>query len=348
MVEFVVVTGLSGAGRTQVGNTLEDLGWFVIDNLPSELIPKVAELARFQSDAPTPVGLVVGSEGDLFEVGPALDELRSTGATVTTVFLDASTPTLVRRYGDTRRRHPLLGEIGSVEGAIQEERDRLGTVRGSADVVIDTSDLNVHDLRRRVVELFGDAAGRDTTQVTILSFGYKHGVPPDADLVFDCRFLPNPHWVEGLRPMTGLDAPVQEYVASFDLTGRVPRPAVSAAGAAPAGVPGGGQVPADHRVRVHRGPPSVGVDGGADRAVAPRTGHRAPAAPPGRGQVSSTAGPAVVAIGGGHGLAASLRAVRTYTSQVTAVVSVADDGGSTGSTPGCRRPPGARVTCASA
>ncbi len=218
MVEFVVVTGLSGAGRTQVGNTLEDLGWFVIDNLPSELIPKVAELARFQSDSPTPVGLVVGSEGDLFEVRPALDELRSTGATVTTVFLDASTPTLVRRYGDTRRRHPLLGEIGSVEGAIQEERDRLGTVRGSADVVIDTSDLNVHDLRRRVVELFGDAAGRDSTQVTVMSFGYKHGVPPDADLVFDCRFLPNPHWVEGLRPMTGLDAEVQEYVASFELT----------------------------------------------------------------------------------------------------------------------------------
>jgi len=219
MVEFVVVTGLSGAGRTQVGNTLEDLGWFVIDNLPSELIPKVAELARFQSDSPTPVGLVVGSEGDLFDVGPALDELRGTGATVTTVFLDASTQTLVRRYGDTRRRHPLLGEIGSVEGAIQEERDRLGTVRGSADVVIDTSDLNVHDLRRRVIELFGDTSRRDTTQVTVMSFGYKHGVPPDADLVFDCRFLPNPHWEEELRPMTGLDAPVQDYVASFDLTG---------------------------------------------------------------------------------------------------------------------------------
>ncbi len=218
MVEFVVVTGLSGAGRTQVGNTLEDLGWFVIDNLPSELIPKVAELARFQSDSPTPVGLVVGSEGDLLEVGPALDELRSSGAGVTTVFLDASTPTLVRRYGDTRRRHPLLSEIGSVEGAIEEERRRLGTVRESADVAIDTSDLNVHDLRRRVVELFGDGSSRDSTQVTVMSFGYKYGVPPDADLVLDCRFLPNPHWVEELRPMTGLDPEVQDYVASFELT----------------------------------------------------------------------------------------------------------------------------------
>lgn len=218
MVEFVVVTGMSGAGRTQVGNTLEDLGWFVIDNLPSELIPKVAELARFQSDSPTPVGLVVGSEGDLFEVGPALDELRNTGAGVTTIYLDASTPTLVRRYGDTKRRHPLLGEVGSVENAIEEERRRLGGVRESADIVIDTSDLNVHDLRRRIVDLFGDGSRRDTTQVTVMSFGYKHGVPPDADLVFDCRFLPNPHWVEHLRPMTGLDTPVQEYVASFELT----------------------------------------------------------------------------------------------------------------------------------
>ncbi|MEI2699068.1 MAG: RNase adapter RapZ [Microthrixaceae bacterium] len=218
MVEFVVVTGLSGAGRTQVGNTLEDLGWFVIDNLPSELIPKVAELARFQSDATTPVGLVVGSESDLLEVGPALDELRGSGASVTTVFLDASNPTLVRRYGDTRRRHPLLFEVGSVEGAIDEERARLSPVRESADVVIDTSDMNVHDLRRRVVELFGDEARRSSTQVTVLSFGYKHGVPPDADLVFDCRFLPNPHWVDDLRPKTGLDVEVQEYVASFELT----------------------------------------------------------------------------------------------------------------------------------
>jgi UPF0042 nucleotide-binding protein len=220
MVEFVVVTGLSGAGRTQVGNTLEDLGWFVIDNMPTELIPKVAELARFQTDSPTPVGLVVGSEGDRAGVAPALEALRATGARVTTVFLDASTSTLVRRYSDTRRRHPLLGEVGSVEGAIQEERLRMSGVRESADTVIDTSELNVHDLRRRIVDLFGDGERSERTQITVMSFGYKHGVPPDVDLVFDCRFLPNPHWVEELRPMTGLDAPVQDYVTSFDLTGR--------------------------------------------------------------------------------------------------------------------------------
>ena len=218
MVDFVIVTGLSGAGRTHFGNTLEDLGWFVIDNLPSELIPKVAELARFQSAQPAPVGLVVGSDGDVDSVGPALDELRASGAKVTTVFLDAATPNLVRRYGDTKRRHPLLEDTGSVEAAIQEERRRLRSVRESADIVIDTTDLNVHDLRRRVVELFGQVSGRSATQVTVMSFGFKHGVPPDADMVLDCRFLPNPHWIEELRPKTGLDPEIQEYVRSFEVT----------------------------------------------------------------------------------------------------------------------------------
>lgn len=219
MVEFVVITGLSGAGRTGVGNTLEDLGWFVIDNLPSELIPKVAELARFQSDSPAPVGLVVGSEGDLGSIGPALEELRRSGAHVRTVFMDANNATLIRRYGDTKRRHPLLSDSGSVEAAIEDERARLDTVRGSADILIDTSDMNVHDLRRRVVELFGGDTNGATTQVTVMSFGYKHGVPPDVDLVLDCRFLPNPHWVESLRPLSGLDPEIQAYVSSFELTG---------------------------------------------------------------------------------------------------------------------------------
>jgi UPF0042 nucleotide-binding protein len=218
MMDFVIVTGLSGAGRTQVGNTLEDLGWFVIDNLPSELIPKVGELARFKSESPTPVGLIVGSDGNVDGVAPALDELRASGAKVTTVFLDAATPVLVRRYGDTKRRHPMLGDLGSVVNAIDQERRRLEPVRESADIVIDTSEMNVHDLRRRVVEIFGEAGDRDTTQVTIMSFGYKHGVPPDVDMVLDCRFLPNPHWVEDLRPLTGLSPEIQDYVDSFELT----------------------------------------------------------------------------------------------------------------------------------
>ena len=219
MSEFLVITGVSGAGRTQFGNTLEDLGWFVIDNIPVELIPKVAELARFK-DPGTPVALVVGtgSGSDIEGIGPALDELRGSGAGVRIVFLDASTPTLVRRYGESKRRHPLAAQAGTVAGAIDQERGVLAEVREAADIVLDTSDLNVHDLRARVNELFADADG-SRMQVTLQSFGYKHGVPPDVDTVFDCRFLPNPYWVDELRPLTGLDPEVQDYVGSMELTG---------------------------------------------------------------------------------------------------------------------------------
>jgi UPF0042 nucleotide-binding protein len=217
VVDLVVIAGMSGAGRTQVGKTLEDLGWFVIDNLPSELIPKVAELARFQEDT-APLALVVGTGADAASVATELDRLRASGAVIRTVFLDASTPTLVRRYGESKRRHPLLAVSDSVDGAVEQERLLLGEVRGSADVVIDTTDLNVHDLRARVHELFAGDDGDGSTQVTVTSFGFKHGVPPDADLVLDCRFLPNPYWVEELRPLSGRDAEIQEYVNSFPVT----------------------------------------------------------------------------------------------------------------------------------
>ena len=216
MVDVLLITGMSGAGRTQVGNTLEDLGWFVIDNMPVELIPKVAELARFREGSAT-LALVAGTDHDMAKVAPAMDELRSSGASVRTLFLDASTPSLVRRYGETRRRHPLLGQIGSTEAAIDEERRLLGEVKERADIVIDTSELNIHDLRRQVTEYFAEGDDVPTTQVTVVSFGFKHGVPPDADLVFDCRFLPNPHWDENLRPLTGLDEEVQRFVAETEL-----------------------------------------------------------------------------------------------------------------------------------
>ena len=137
-----------------------------------------------------------------------------------TVFLDATTAALVRRYSDSKRRHPLLASSDSLEEAIESERTRLGPMRESADVVIDTTDLNVHDLRRRMVEEFGGATGGARTQVTVMSFGYKHGLPADADLVVDCRFLPNPHWVEDLRPLSGLDPEVRDYVRSFAMTGQ--------------------------------------------------------------------------------------------------------------------------------
>lgn len=206
---------MSGAGRTQAGNTLEDLGWFVIDNMPVELIPKVAELGRF-SEGSTGLALVTGTGDDIGAVAPAVEQLRASGASVQTVYLEASTPVLVRRYRDTRRRHPLLDLTGSTEAAIEEERRLLAAVRDRSDVVIDTSDFNIHDLRRKVTELFAhqeDAA----TQITLVSFGFKHGVPADIDLLFDCRFLPNPHWEEELRDLTGLDVSVQEYVSDSDL-----------------------------------------------------------------------------------------------------------------------------------
>jgi UPF0042 nucleotide-binding protein len=212
--EFVVITGLSGAGRSLAADDLEDLGWFVIDNLPPELVPKVVELAQAPRSSIERVALVVGTGAYQDEVLPMLTWLRSSGANVRVMFLEASTDALVRRYDSTRRRHPLSvgGDQEHLVAAIERERGLLDPVKDEADVVVDTSDLNVHELRRRMRTLFAPDAGGSAMQVTLLSFGYKHGLPLDADLVFDCRFLPNPHWIEELRPLTGLDPAVREYV----------------------------------------------------------------------------------------------------------------------------------------
>jgi UPF0042 nucleotide-binding protein len=215
--EFVVVTGLSGAGRSQAGNVLEDLGWFVIDNLPPALIPKVAELAQAPGSTTEHVALVVGTRAYLDELMPALQRLRATSGRVRTLFLDASDEVLVRRYESTRRRHP-LGEGESVAETIDRERSVLDSVKAEADVVVDTTDLNVHQLRERIVALFGGDAPASGMQTSILSFGYKHGLPLDADVVVDCRFLPNPHWVDELRPHTGLEEQVRDYVLGFEET----------------------------------------------------------------------------------------------------------------------------------
>jgi UPF0042 nucleotide-binding protein len=215
MGEFVVITGLSGAGRSLAADDLEDLGWFVIDNLPPELVPKVVELAQTPGSQVQRVALVVGTGHYQDEILPTLAWLRSTGARVRVLFLEASTDTLVRRYESSRRRHPLSGadRSGHLGPAIERERLLLEPVKAESDVVVDTSDLNVHELRRRMRTLFGgDESSAPAMQTTLLSFGYKNGLPLDADLVFDCRFLPNPHWVDDLRPLTGLDAPVRDFV----------------------------------------------------------------------------------------------------------------------------------------
>ena len=217
MSEFLIITGLSGAGRSQAANTFEDLGWFVIDNMPPALLPKVTELVQAPGSTTERVALVVGTGAYFDELPPALDQLRKTADRVRVLFLEATTEVLVRRYENTRRRHPLV-EGDRVSEGIERERELLDPVKSQADVVVDTSDLNVHQLRDRLLELFA----RDVEaglQTSVVSFGYKHGLPLDVDLVFDCRFLPNPHWVDELRPLTGLDDPVRRYVCSQPATG---------------------------------------------------------------------------------------------------------------------------------
>lgn len=217
MSEFLVVTGMSGAGRSTTGATLEDLGWFVIDNLPSSLIMKVAELVRGSGAEAERIALVVGrGGGEPFEdVPPILDALRELRNRVRVLFLDASDEVLIRRFEGNRRRHPL--QSGGVEESIADERRLLDPLRSEADVVLDTSELNTNQLRSRIIEIFGDDGGSHM-RTSIVSFGYKYGVPLDADLMFDCRFLPNPYWVEGLRELTGLDEPVERYVLELPET----------------------------------------------------------------------------------------------------------------------------------
>jgi RNase adapter protein RapZ len=211
MTEFVVICGLSGAGRSEVANDLEDLGWFVIDNVPPTLIPKLGELAAAPGSADR-VALVVRAADYHREFVPALDGLRATGARVRILYLEAASDVLVRRYESSRRRHPRAGPTDSVAEAIDHEREDLRPLREAADVVVDTSDLNVHQLRDRIVDLFERDSGSSGLQTSVVSFGYKHGLPLDVDVVLDCRFLPNPHWVDELRPLTGREEPVRRYV----------------------------------------------------------------------------------------------------------------------------------------
>lgn len=219
--EFIVITGLSGGGRSQAADILEDLGWFVIDNLPPSLIPKVSELAQAPGSSISKVALVVGTGPYHAEVLPALETLRRQVSRLRILFLEAATDVLVRRYESSRRRHPLddEGELGLAD-AIEAERELLEPVKSRADVVVDTSELNVHQLRDRLLALFGDDDANAGMQTTIMSFGYKHGLPLDTDLVIDCRFLPNPHWVEELRPLRGTDDKVRDYVMEQSVTGQ--------------------------------------------------------------------------------------------------------------------------------
>lgn len=208
--EFVIITGLAGAGRSTAANVFEDMGWFVIDNLPPVLISQMAELVQRPGSDTSRVVFAVGTGAYFAELGAAIEQLRQRAEKVRIVFLDAADDVLVRRFEGTRRRHAL--EASGIAEAVEQERELLTTVKGMADVVIDTSNLNVHQLRERITELFSHDSANETMRTAVMSFGYKHGLPLDVDIVLDCRFLPNPHWDEDLRPQTGLDAPVRDFV----------------------------------------------------------------------------------------------------------------------------------------
>lgn len=217
MTDILVVAGLSGAGRSQASADLEDMGWFVVDNLPVVLVDKVVELSGQAGGEIDKLCLVVGNGRQQAGILGAVETLREQGHRVRVLFLEASTRELVRRYEATRRRHPMSDGTLGLEQVIERERALVGEVRAVADLMIDTTGLTVHQLKAQLTELFGPDSPGDSLQVSVISFGFKHGVPIDVDTVLDVRFLPNPHWDEELRPLTGLDPTVRDYVLDSDL-----------------------------------------------------------------------------------------------------------------------------------
>jgi UPF0042 nucleotide-binding protein len=209
---FTIITGLSGAGRSEAAKCLEDLGYFVVDNLPPALLPKMAELAS-KPGGPGRVAIVLDVRGGVFfgELSKALEELDTLSIPYAILYLEASDEDLVNRYAATRHRHPLAPADRVIEG-IRKERMMMESLRGDADLIVDTSGLSPHELRDRLREAFSDAPPEQGLQVSLISFGYKYGSPRDADVVMDVRFLPNPHWIDELRPLPGTDDRVRTYV----------------------------------------------------------------------------------------------------------------------------------------
>lgn len=212
--ELLVVTGMSGAGRSTVAHALEDLGWYVVDNLPPALLPELA--VQTKSSDISSLAVVVDVRGGKFfdALSNSLQKLNETGISYRLLFLDATDQSLVQRFESTRRPHPLQAKDRIVDG-IERERSKLEELRSSADVVIDTSNLNVHQLEKRIGEIFS-AGMLDAIRINVLSFGYKNGIPVDSDLVLDCRFIPNPHWIPELRPLTGLTKEVSNKVLTSE------------------------------------------------------------------------------------------------------------------------------------
>ncbi len=213
-VRLVVVTGMSGAGRSTAANALEDLGWYVVDNLPPGVLPEICALAASSGWYRLAVVLDVRTRSFFDQLPDMFSDLRAEGVRPEILFLEAADDVIVRRQESVRRPHPLQGDGRLLDG-ITAERQRLATLRAAADLVIDTSSINIHQLASRVTHVYGDSEN-ERLRVTVLSFGFKNGIPVDADLVLDVRFLPNPHWVPELRPLTGLSPEVSGFVLAQD------------------------------------------------------------------------------------------------------------------------------------
>ena len=219
-MEFLIITGMSGAGKSRAADILEDLNYYCVDNLPVALIPRFAELCSATQERYEKVALVMDlRERDGFdELFKTLDSLGEAGLTYRILFMDADVPTLIKRYKDSRRPHPLGGRGRTIEDAIRREAELLTPVRARADYVVNTSNLTLGRLQQRIFSLFGGEARQSGITVNITAFGYKYGVPMDADLMFDVRFLPNPYYVDALREKSGLDEPVRDYVFDSDVS----------------------------------------------------------------------------------------------------------------------------------
>jgi UPF0042 nucleotide-binding protein len=215
--ELVVITGLSGSGKATVLKAFEDLGYYAVDNLPIELIPKFAELAKGSAHVRRAALVIDIREGEQFAQVPALFERLRRQTPATLVFLEADDATLARRFSETRRPHP-LGTQASVQKSLRMERELLAPIRSMADHIIDTSKFNVHELREVIGEKFSGGRNESSLRIDITSFGYRHGVPADSDLVFDVRFLPNPNYIPQFKNLTGRNPGVVRYIRSFPQT----------------------------------------------------------------------------------------------------------------------------------
>lgn len=219
-MEFVIISGLSGAGKSKAASFLEDMGFYVVDNMPASLMPKFAELCMAGHGKYDRVALVTDIRGGqtfekLFE---ALNDLQEMGCAYKILFIEATTETIIKRYKETRRIHPLAKSGRSLPEAVQLERDTLLPVRQRAEFVVDTSALSTAKLRGEMLRLFGDGKELHAMSVNVISFGFKYGIPLEADLVFDVRFLPNPYYIAELRDQTGLDEPVRSFVFNYQQT----------------------------------------------------------------------------------------------------------------------------------